>query len=210
MNEPTAYPPEMTVREFCDIACRKPSEVIFDSMKENVFLSIDGYMKLAHVAKLCSEYELDLYQVLEKARTNRRTPSPSPTQGTEPPMEDDTRYDIMPSVREELRNRREALTASQAEVATLRELYQTEATTAMEAVDEMNRAKVERDTALAEVAALRRALKSSDSVLKWLSQFHGRLPDAADGTPAWHIIDGALNQILAALSPESPNGKGEL
>lgn len=63
-------------------------------------------------------------------------PTPSDTvAATVTPLkpEDDPKFDIMPSMR--------------AELATLRELYETEAKVAMEAVDAMNRAIVERDDA---------------------------------------------------------------
>ena len=44
------------------------------------------------------------------------------------------------------------------------------------------------------------ALTTADSVLKWVDKQNAALKPSEDGTPAWHIIDGCLGEILRALT----------
>lgn len=68
--------------------------------------------------------------------------------------------------------------------------------------------RAELEAANQAAVGMRTALKSNQSVLEWLAGAAGNdvIPPSADGTPAWHIIDGALTQIAIALS--SPVGQG--
>ena len=47
-------------------------------------------------------------------------------------------------------------------------------------------------------------LEAVKSVLEWLSNHADKIPNAADGTPAWHIIDGALSRIETDLHAPTP------
>lgn len=61
--------------------------------------------------------------------------------------------------------------------------------------------RAEHEATLDELARVREALATADSVLKWVMNYESVLPASADGTPAWHILNEALGVILAARAP---------